>query len=219
MTSSKRSATPPPDPESRGGEEGLIVGELVGPHGILGEVKLYPMTDYPERLSHYRRLLLSLPDGTQRSVRVQRSRPHKNVWLLKLRDVDTPEAAEALRGAKAIVPRELAAPLPEGHFYVHDVIGLRAVTADGEELGTVTDVLRSPANDVYAVGELLIPAVREIIERIDPVEGVLVVRSREALATEEIPPENNRDTTGKPSTGTRPPRKIGMRRRPASPDG
>jgi len=122
-------------------------------------------------------------------VRVQRARPHKNLWLLKLRDVNTPEEAEALRGAQAMVPAEKAEPLPEGHFYLHDVIGLRAVTADGEELGTVTDVLRSPANDVYVVGSLLIPAVKAIIDRIDPAAGLLVIHSRDVLATEEVRPE------------------------------
>jgi 16S rRNA processing protein RimM len=182
MTSSERSETPPPI-------DGLIVGELVGPFGIVGEVKLYPLTDFPERLRRYRRLALALPDGSRREVRVQRVRPHKNLWLLKLRDVNTPEEAEALRGAQAIVPAELAEPLPEGHFYLHDVIGLRAVTPEGEELGTVTDVLRNPANDVYVVGSLLIPAVKEIVARIDPEQGVLVVRSKEALAVEEVPPE------------------------------
>lgn len=182
MTSSGRSGTPPPT-------DGLIVGELVGPFGVAGEVKLYPLTDFPERLRRYRRLVLALPDGARRDVRVQRARPHKNLWLLKLRDINTPEEAEALRGAQALVPPHLVEPLPEGHFYLHDVIGLRAVTAAGEELGTVTDVLRSPANDVYVVGDLLIPAVKEMVERIDPAEGVLVVRSREALAAEVVTPE------------------------------
>ena len=183
MTSSERSATPPPPPA-----DGLIVGEIVGPFGVMGEVKLYPLTDYPERLRRYRRLVLALPDGSRHSVRVQRARAHKNIWLLKLRDINSVEQAEALRGAEVIVPPELAEPLPEGHFYLHDVIGLRAVTAAGEEIGTVTDVLRTPANDVYVVGEQLIPAVKEIVERIDPAEGVVVVRSLEVLAQDEVAP-------------------------------
>src|SRR5438309_305748 len=104
MTSSGRSETPPPT-------EHLIVGELVGPFGIVGEVKLYPLTDFPERLRRYRRLVLALPDGSQREVRVQRARPHKNLWILKLRDVNTPEEAEALRGAQVMVPAHPAEPL------------------------------------------------------------------------------------------------------------
>jgi 16S rRNA processing protein RimM len=182
MTSSRRSGTPPPSEE-------LIVGEIVGPFGVAGEVKLYPITDFPERLRRYRRLVLALPDGSRQEARVRRARPHKNVWLLKLQDVNTVEAAEALRGAQALVPAALAEPLPQGHFYLHEIMGLRVVTAAGEELGTVTDILRSPANDVYVAGDLLIPAVKEMIERIDPAEGVIVVRSREALASEEVPPE------------------------------
>src|SRR5262245_6671085 len=191
MTSSGSSETPPPT-------DGLIVGELVGPFGIAGEVKLYPLTDFPERLRRYRQLVLALPDGSRREVRVQRARPHKNLWLLKLRDVSTPEEAEALRGAQAIVPAGKAEPLPEGHFYLHDVIGLRAVTADGEVLGTVSDVLRSPANDVYVVGGLLIPAVKAVIARIDPAAGLLVVHSRDALAIEEVRPDPDAEKTNSP---------------------
>jgi 16S rRNA processing protein RimM len=186
MTSSRRSATPLP--------EGLIVGELVGPHGILGEVKLYPLTDYPERLPRYRRLVLMLPDGSWQEVRVQRARPHKNIWLLKLKDVSTPEAAEALRGAQVLIRKEQVQPLPEGQFYIHEVIGLRVVTPEGEELGTVTDVLRNPANDVYVAGPYMIPAVKALVERIDPAAGVLVVRSRDALLMEEVPPEGEVST-------------------------
>jgi 16S rRNA processing protein RimM len=179
MTLSGSSETPPLSDE-------LIVGELVGPFGIAGEVKLYPLTDFPERLRRYRCLVLALPDGSRREVRVQRARSHKTLWLLKLRDVNTPAEAEALRGARVMVPAHLAEPLPEGHYYLHDVIGLRAVTADGEELGTVTDVLRSPANDVYVAGSLLIPAVKAVVDRIDPAAGLLVVHSKDALATEEV---------------------------------
>jgi 16S rRNA processing protein RimM len=186
MTLSRRSETPPP--------EGLIVGELVGIHGLLGEVKLYPITDDPERLARYRRLVLQFPDGTWQEVRVQRARAHKNIWLLKLRDVNTMEAAEALRGAQVLIRTEQAEPLPEGQFYLHEVIGLRVVTPEGEELGKVTDVLRNPANDIYVAGPYMIPAVKALIERIDPAAGVLVVRSRDSLLMEEVPPDGEGDS-------------------------
>src|SRR5260370_31177675 len=117
MTSSARSETPPPI-------EGLIVGELVGPFGVAGEIKLYPLTDFPERLRRYRRLVLQLPDGSRRDVRVRRARSHKNIWVLKLQDVNTPEEAEALRGAQALAPAHPVGPLPEGHFYLHAIIRL-----------------------------------------------------------------------------------------------
>jgi 16S rRNA processing protein RimM len=215
MTSSRRFETPPPS-------EDLIVGEIVGPFGVAGEVKLYPLTDFPERLRRYRRLVLALPDGSRREARVRRARPHKNVWLVKFQDVNTVEAAEMLRGAQALVPAGLAEPLPEGHFYLHEITGLRVVTAAGEELGTVTDILRSPANDVYVVGDLLIPAVKEMVERIDPVAGVIVVRSREALAAEEVPPEpgGNPEGSSRRHGGTERPRRrrvmLGRKRKPSA---
>jgi 16S rRNA processing protein RimM len=214
MTLSRRSETPPP--------EGLIVGELVGIHGLLGEVKLYPITDYPERLARYRRLVLQFPDGTWQEVRVQRARAHKNIWLLKLRDVNTMEAAEALRGAHVLIRKEQAEPLPEGQFYLHEVIGLRVVTPEGEELGKVTDVLRNPANDIYVAGPYMIPAVKALIERIDPAAGVLVVRSRDSLLMEEVPPDGedstrrHGDTEKKGTEGKR--RRRSARAKPAVPD-
>src|SRR5258708_23875071 len=87
-----------------------------------------------------------------------------------------------------MVPADRAEPLPEGHFYLHDVIGLRAVTAAGEDLGVVSDVLRSPANDIYVVGNLLIPAVKAIVERIDLAAGLPLGHSPPILAAEEVPP-------------------------------
>src|SRR6266550_1225012 len=105
MTSSGKSETPPPTDD-------LIVGELVGPFGIVGEVKLYPITDFPERLRRYRHLALALPAGSRREVRVQRARPHKNLGVLKLHGIDTPQAAESLRGVQVMVPADRAEPLP-----------------------------------------------------------------------------------------------------------
>jgi hypothetical protein len=157
-------------------------------------------------------------------VRILRARPHKNLWLLKLRDINKPEEAEALRGARAMVPAERAEPLPEGHFYLHDVIGLRAVTAAGEELGTVTDVLRSPANDVYVIGDLLIPAVKAIVDRIDPAAGLLVIHSRDALAIEEVSAEPDAEKANSPQRHRdtefrRRNLKIGKKRSGSSPGG
>ena len=85
-----------------------------------------------------------------------------------------------------MVGLEEAAPLPEGRFYEHQILGLRVVTPEGEELGRVREIMRLPSNDVYVAGALLIPATHDAIVRLDPEEGVLVVRSREYLQGEEV---------------------------------
>lgn len=180
MTSSKSSGTPPSEPET------LIVGTLVGPHGIKGEVKLRPLTEFPERLAKLRRLLVRLPDGTENWRTVKGSRFNREMLLLKFEGVNDRDAAEALRGATALIDRSEAAPLPEGRFYEHQILGLRVVTPEGEELGTITDIMETASNDVYVAGKYLIPATHDAVLRLAPDEGVLVVRSKEYLEGEEV---------------------------------
>jgi 16S rRNA processing protein RimM len=180
MTSSFPSGTP-----SSAEPEELLVGRVVGPFGRIGEVKLLPLTDYPEHLAGRRALLLRWPDGRAEQRRVERARPHKGVLLFKFEGSDSIDDAEALRGAEVFVGREQAAPLPPGHHYVHEILGLLAVTLDGEEIGPVTEVIRGPANDVYLAGGLLIPATHDAIAAIDLENRRLVIRSREFLEAEE----------------------------------
>jgi 16S rRNA processing protein RimM len=171
-----------PDPPSA---EELVVGRIVGSFGRVGEVKLLPLTDFPERLGRYESLLLRLPDGRAERRRVERARPHKGVILLKLAGCDSIDDAERLRGAEAWIGPDQAGPLPEGHHYVHDLIGLAVVTQDGEALGTVSEVLRGPANDVYVAGKYLIPATHDAVAAIDMEGRRLIVRSRAFLDAEE----------------------------------
>lgn len=180
MTSSRKSATPEEAPE------GFLVGRFVGPVGLRGEAKLYPLTDFPGQLRAARRLRLRFPDGREEERAVLSMRDHGNLLAVRLEGAGDRTAAESLRDAEAWIPEAEAPPLPEGRFYLHEIVGLRAVTEDGEELGMVDEVLRMPANDVYRVGRLLIPATRDAVVRLDPGEGVLVTRSRRYLEGEEI---------------------------------
>lgn len=164
----------------------LVVGVVVAAHGIRGEVKLRPLTDFPERIPTLPEILLRLRDGEERRLRVEGGRFHQGAVLLRLAGVETRDAAEALRGAEALIPAEQAAPLPEGRYYEHQLLGLRVVTPAGEELGTISEVMENPANDVYVAGPYLIPATHDAVLRIDPEAGVLVVRSKEYLEGEEV---------------------------------
>ena len=86
-----------------------------------------------------------------RTVRVEHAEPAGRFVAMKLSGVDTPEAAEALRGATLRIPAAAVQPLPPGQFYVFQIVGLRVRTPDGAPLGEVADVLRTGANDVYVV--------------------------------------------------------------------
>jgi 16S rRNA processing protein RimM len=151
----------------------------------VGEVKLLPLTDFPERLGSYPFLLLRFPGGRDERRAVERARPHKGVILIKFAECESIDDAEALRGAEVWIDAAHAGPLPEGHFYVHDLIGLEVVTPSGESLGMISEVLRGPANDVYVAGKYLIPATHDAIEAIDLEGRRLVVRSREFLEPDE----------------------------------
>lgn len=157
----------------------LIIGRVVRPHGIRGELRVTPDTDFPERLSELREAVL-LRGGQVSTVRVERTRSHGREVLVKLAGIDSIEAAEQWRGAQMAVPRSQAAALPQGRHYVSDVIGLRVQTEAGEELGRVAEIVRTGSNDVYVVRGLrrdyLIPAISTVVTRLDPVAGLLVIR-------------------------------------------
>jgi 16S rRNA processing protein RimM len=111
---------------------------------------------------------------------VERLRLHGEVFLLKLAGCDDRNAAEDLRGLLVQVPIHEAAPLEEGEYYHHQIIGLTVETETGETLGRVAEVLETGANDVYVVrgpaGEVLLPAVEDVILAVAPEDGRLVVR-------------------------------------------
>ncbi len=98
---------------------------------------------------------------------------------LKLRGVDTRDAAAALRGAHVRVPLNQAAPLAEGRYYAAELVGVRVAAVDGEALGTVREVLVTGSNDVYVVrgagGELLIPAIADVVQAFDAERRVMTV--------------------------------------------
>jgi 16S rRNA processing protein RimM len=179
------SAERPPDitPDAA---SGLVVGAIVGTHGVRGELKLRPLTEFPERIPKLKELRLRLPDGQEERRKVLASRMNKDLILVRLEGIDTMNAAEELRGAVVVIDPDQAAPLPEGRFYQHQLLGLRVLTPDGEELGTIERIIEGASNDVYVAGNLLIPATHDAVLRLAPQEGVLVVRSKEYLEGEEI---------------------------------
>ena len=133
-------------------------------------------TDFPGRFEAGSELWIEREDA---SFTVERSRWQKGQAVLKLSAVDDRERADALRGRYLRVPGSHLAELEEGEYYLFQLMGLTAVTEEGRELGQVKDVLQTGANDVYVVdtpqGELLLPAIRDVIKQVDLGAGRLVV--------------------------------------------
>ena len=116
-------------------------------------------------------------------MRVTRARlaPHRGhaEVILELEDVSDRDVAETLHGWLVQVPKAEAWKLPRGRYYWHQIVGLRVVTTDGEEIGTVAEILETGANDVYVVKgggrERLIPAIKQVVKKIAPEQGEIVV--------------------------------------------
>ena len=156
----------------------LEAGRIVNTHGVRGEVKIQPWADSPEFLRGFSRLYI---DG--RPYRLLSARVHKSSVIASLEDVDDVNAAMALRDKTVFIDRR-EARLPEGGYFIQDLIGAKVVTEDGAELGTLAEVLNMPASDVYVVRgerEILIPAVPQFIISRDIDAGVITVRMMEGL--------------------------------------
>jgi 16S rRNA processing protein RimM len=149
-------------------DDWMVIGTIAGSFGIRGEAKIQLNTDFPERF----RKVSSVHVGPKHlSYKVQSSRMHKGQVLLRLEGVDTPEQVDVMRGQELMVPRSDAVVLPEGHFYLDDVLGIEVITREGVSLGAITDVLRTGSNDVFVVNEgkgaILIPVIKDAITDLD----------------------------------------------------
>ena len=160
----------------------LEAGEVVGTHGIQGEVKILPWADGPEFLLGFKTLYLNGKPYAVRSSRV-----HKTCVLARLEGVDTPEQATLLRKQVVTVDRT-GVKLPDGAVFIADLIGCRALDDGGNEFGKITDVLTMPSSDVYVVkGEktYMIPAVKAFVREVNVAEGFVRVHLIEGMATDE----------------------------------
>lgn len=156
----------------------LAIGRIATAHGIQGEVRVELHTDFPERFAPQVQVFMgeSLTPTT-----IEYARPHKQQMLVKFVDVETRDDAEMLRNQWLFVPESDAVELEADTYWVHDIIGLQVQTESGEALGAVTDVLFTGANEVYVVAdpnskELLLPAIADVVQKVDLAAGVITVR-------------------------------------------
>jgi 16S rRNA processing protein RimM len=172
-------------------EERLLnVGKIVNTHGIRGEIKVWPHTDFPDvRFRNGSRLLLCPPGAGAEAaleVEVQGAREHKNLFILKLKGYDNINLVEKYKGWELKVRDEDRVELGEGEYYVRDIVGATVVTEDGEKLGIITDVLSPGANDVWVVkrpkgGNVLLPVIDEVVLEVDVPGRTVKVHLMEGL--------------------------------------
>ncbi len=194
-----------PDPPRRDTPERVAIGYVARPKGIQGEVGIELLSWDAERFVGLRRVRLERQGKPDRELKIQHRRSDNRGPLIKFTGIDTPEAArEQLVGGYLTVPVAELAPLPEGAFYIFDVVGCEVWDQDLEvRRGVVTEVLSMPSTDVYAVrldddSEVLIPAVKSFVVDIDTEAGRITVRGVDDLFQQALP------TTTEPSPGATP---------------
>ncbi|MCL7451861.1 MAG: ribosome maturation factor RimM [Anaerolineae bacterium] len=154
-----------------------------------GELKVQVLTDDPHRFGKLERVFVG-PDGEDAVAwAVSSYRVHKEHVLLKLEGCDDRNTAEGFRGLLVQIPIEAPVPLEEGEYYEHQIVGLEVWTSAGEYLGRVEEILYTGANEVYVVhdakldrGEILIPAIADVVLEVDLEAGRLEVDLMEGLA-------------------------------------
>ena len=157
--------------------EKVVLGQIVAPHGVRGDLRIMPLTSNTQLFSDMDYLLL--PDD--RRLHIVKARPHKNIMLVTVKEVASIEEAEALRGQKVSVYREDMPELPEGRYYVGDLIGLPVLDEQGNRIGTFKDVLPTGSKDVYVIQppegkDILVANIPENIREIDLKNGRIIVR-------------------------------------------
>lgn len=167
----------------------IIIGRIVAPWRVKGEVIVEIETDFPLRFSPGEQVFV---DGKPLTI-VDVSR-HRDRLILKFSTIDCAEDAQRLRGKFIEIPQSQARTLPESQYYYFQLIGLEVRTTGGERLGEVKEILAGESHDIYVVqgtkGEFLIPAIEDVVKSVDLERGLIKIEPIAGLL------ELNRKKTG-----------------------
>lgn len=165
----------------------LVIGRILGPVGIDGDLRAQALTDFPDRFLS----LTSVNVGDSlRPYHVQYAKLEHETVVLKLAGIDSADAARALAKQDLAIPISEATPLEPDQYFWHQIVGLEVWTDTGRHLGQLRQVLATGSNDVYIVGEgaqeILLPAIEEVVKKIDLTDGTMTVHLIPGLA-DEVP--------------------------------
>lgn len=169
-------------------KEFLEVGQIVGTHGIRGEMRVNPWADSPEFLKQFKTLYYD--NKGEKSVKVISARPHGNVVILKLDGIETVEDASKMRN-KVLYIRRADAKLADGSYFIEELIGCDVIDADDEAVcyGKLSDVSETGANDVWHIEkdgkEYLIPAIPDVVINADVANNRVVIRPLKGIFDDE----------------------------------
>ena len=157
----------------------LQVGAITSTHGVRGEVKVFPTTDDVKRFSKLKEVELETKEGTV-TLHIQGVKYFKQFAIIKFKEYQSLNEVEGIKGSRLFVTRENAVKLQRNEFFIADLIGLKGVSDEDEDLGELTDVIQTGANDVYVftkMGEsdLLVPKIPDCVKEIDLEKGTVLI--------------------------------------------
>ena len=164
-------------------EDYLMVGVIANTHGVRGEVKVYPTTDDVNRFKKLKEIYM----GDEKApLHIQSVKFQKNMVILGFKEYTSLNEVEGLRNKELFVDRAHAVKLQKDEYFISDLIGMKVVTDEGADFGELTDVMTTGAKDVYVVKttdgkEVLLPAIKECVLKVDMNERVMSVHIMEGL--------------------------------------
>lgn len=163
--------------------EYLVVGKFRRTHGIRGDILFTVITDFPDRLRPGTQIFVG-PEYTE--MKISRLKPHNDGIIFGFKGITNPEDAKKLVGLSVYVRAEDRPELPDGEYYHHQIVGLKVIDGDKGDLGIISEILETGANDVYVVRasenkEILVPALKSVILAVDLTGGIMTVALPEGL--------------------------------------
>ena len=166
-------------------EDLLQVGVITTTHGVRGEVKVFPTTDDPARFKKLKNVVLDTGKELV-DLEVAGVKFFKNMVIVKFKGIDNINDVEKYRKKSLYVTRENAVKLKKDEYFIADLIGMKVSTDEGEELGTLSDVMQTGANDVYVISkegadDILLPAIKDCVKQVDIEGGTMQVHLLDGL--------------------------------------
>lgn len=163
----------------------LLLGKVIRPHGLTGLLRIKSYAQSEDSFLNPEIIYLKTTSGETHEHRIESLKPHKTIFLMKLKEVNSIKEAEYYKGSEILIGKDFLSPKSEGEYFFYELIGLEVYLDRGEYIGTIKDVISTRSNDVYVVREgkreVLIPAIQEVVQEIDLTTGKMIISEMEGL--------------------------------------
>jgi len=162
-----------------------LIGYILKPQGVKGEVKVDPVTQDPDRFKQLKKVYIQFRDNLQ-TYSIQHVRVANRFVYLKFSEINSREDAEFLRDAEILIDKSNLIQPSQDEYFIHDLIGCRVISEKGTLIGIVTEVVQMSSNDIYVINnkegnEILIPAIKDVVRQVDISQKLIIIKLLEGL--------------------------------------